>query len=91
MKEVVTTETAVSSTLLSGLEPNLFYSVMVEVITQNGLPTDSGKSIHACYAIPCSHEIWVCIEMLVYDTCLGILYIIPTVVYVHAHCFSQLW
>ena len=58
MKEVVTTEAAVSSTLLSGLEPNLFYSVMVEVIIQNSLPTDSGKCIHACCMHPCSHEIF---------------------------------
>ena len=65
MKEVVTTQAAASSTLLSGLEPNLFYSVMVEVIIQNGLPTDSGKYIHACFATPCSHQIWVCIEMFV--------------------------
>ena len=62
MKEVVTTKTAVSSTLLLGLEPNLFYSVMVEVIIQNSLPTDSGKYIHACFATPCTHQI--CIEML---------------------------
>ena len=68
VKEVVTPETAVSSTLLSGLDPNLFYSVMVGVIILNVPPTVSGKHIHACFATPCSHQIWVCIEMLVYDT-----------------------
>ena len=63
MKEVITTVTEVSSTLLSGLDPNLFYSVMVEVIILNGLPTDSGKYIHACYATPHTYQIriWVCI------------------------------
>ena len=70
MKEVVTTVTEVSSTFLSGLEPNLFYSVMVEVIILNGLPADSGKYIHACYATPRTDQIYgyVYKEMLVHDT-----------------------
>ena len=58
MKELITTDTKVSSTLLSGLEPKLFYSVMVEVIIQNGLLTDSGKPIHTCCAIPCTYQIY---------------------------------
>ena len=49
MKEVVTScETAGSSILLTGLDPDLFYSVMVEaIIPDNDTTTGPGKCIHA--------------------------------------------
>ena len=49
MKEVVTScETEESSILLTGLDPDLFYSVMVEaIIPDTDTTTGPGKYMHA--------------------------------------------
>ena len=46
MKVVVTNETEDVSILLTGLDPDLFYSVMVEAIVQDAPQTSQGKYMH---------------------------------------------
>ena len=51
--EVVTRETKDSSILLTGLDHNMFYSVMVVVTILDPPPTCPGKNIHTFHAFPC--------------------------------------
>ena len=49
-EEVVTNETEDLSILLTGLDPDLFYSVMVGAIIQDAPQTSQGKYMHKkCY------------------------------------------
>ena len=52
MGEASTGEVEDTSILLTGLDPRVFYSVMVDAIIQDALPTTgSGKSIYMCIHI----------------------------------------
>ena len=47
--EASTSEAVGTSILLTGLDPGVFYSVMVDAIIQNALPTTgSGKNVYMC-------------------------------------------
>ena len=50
--EASTSEAVDTSILLTGLDPGVFYSVMVDAIIQNALPTTgSGKIVYMCILI----------------------------------------
>ena len=48
-EEVVTNETEDLSILLTGLDPDLFYAVMLEAVIQDAPQTSQGKQKQKCY------------------------------------------
>ena len=54
--EASTSEAVDTSILLTGLDPRAFYSVMVDAIIQDALPTTgSGKSVYMCILFSSMH------------------------------------
>ena len=54
--EASTSEAVDTSILLTGLDPRVFYSVMVDAIIQDALPTTgSGKSVFMCILFSSMH------------------------------------
>ena len=54
--EASTSEAVDTSILLTGLDPRVFYSVMVDAIIQDALPTTgSGKSVYMCILFSSMH------------------------------------
>ena len=90
--EASTSEAVDTSILLTGLDPRVFYSVMVDAIIQNALPTTgSGKNrIHV-------HSIQLCIYHTDFRNCrvsvrkihgcLGVGFVICTCVFLHSCSF----
>ena len=57
--EASTSEAVDTSILLTGLDPRVFYSVMVDAIIQDALPTTgSGKSVFMCILLSSMHLSW---------------------------------
>ena len=57
MGEASTSEVEDTSILLNGLDPRVFYSVMVDANIQDALPTLTGprKSVYMCILFSCMH------------------------------------